>query len=77
MPQTAGRKSRASYDEDPKWSNWRAVEDEQAYQTARRGWHFGEDAFRKELIEQIAEEGGQYHCAQKRQRSRRTGSWRM
>src|SRR5437899_1750317 len=48
---------------------WRAAEDERAYQTIRRGWCLGEKAFRKELLEQMAERVGQYHYAEERQGS--------
>ena len=47
----------------------RAAEDGRAYQAIRRGWCFGEKAFRKELLEQMAERVGEYHYAEERQQS--------
>ena len=46
-----------------------AAEDGRAYRAIRRGWCFGEKAFRKELLEQIAERAGEYHYAEERQES--------
>jgi len=47
----------------------RAAEYKRAYQAIRRGWCFGEKAFRKELLEQMAERVGEYHYAEERQGS--------
>jgi hypothetical protein len=47
----------------------RAAEDRQAYRAIRRGWCFGEEVFRKELLEQMAERVGEYHYAEERQGS--------
>jgi REP element-mobilizing transposase RayT len=47
----------------------RAAEDLRVYQAIRRGWCFGENAFRKELLEQMAERVGEYHYAEERQAS--------
>jgi len=47
----------------------RAAEDGRAYRPIRRGWYFGEKAFRKELLEQVAEGVGEYHYAEERQGS--------
>jgi len=47
----------------------RAAEDARGYRAIRRGWCFGEKAFRKELLEQVAERVGEYHYAEERQGS--------
>ena len=47
----------------------RAAEDGRDYRAIRRGWCFGEKAFRKELLEQMAERVGEYHYAEERQES--------
>jgi REP element-mobilizing transposase RayT len=47
----------------------RAAEDLRVYQPIRRGWCFGEKAFRKGLLEQMAERVGEYHYAEERQAS--------
>ena len=47
----------------------RAAEDGRTYRAIRRGWCFGEEAFRKELIEHVAERVGEYHYAEERQGS--------
>ena len=45
----------------------RAAEDGRAYKTIRRGWCFGEKAFRQELLEQMAGRAGEHHYAEERQ----------
>jgi hypothetical protein len=47
----------------------RAAEDGWAYRPIHRGWCFGVEAFRKELLEQVAERVGEYHYAEERQGS--------
>jgi hypothetical protein len=47
----------------------RAAEDGRAYRPIRRGWCFGEKAFRKELLQQVTERVGEHHYAEERQGS--------
>ena len=47
----------------------RTAEDSRAYRPIRRGWCFGEKAFRKELLEQVAQRVGEHHYAEERQGS--------
>ena len=47
----------------------RAAEDRRAYAAIRRGWCFGEKAFRQELLEQMAGRAGEHHYAEERQES--------
>jgi REP element-mobilizing transposase RayT len=45
----------------------RAAEDGGAYQRIRRGWCLGEEAFRQELLGQMAGRAGEHHYAEERQ----------
>ena len=47
----------------------RAAEDGTAYRAIRRGWCFGEKAFRNELLEQVSGRVGEHHYAEERQGS--------
>jgi REP element-mobilizing transposase RayT len=47
----------------------RAAEDRRAYAAIRRGWCFGEKAFRQELLEQMAGQVREHHYAEERQES--------
>jgi REP element-mobilizing transposase RayT len=47
----------------------RAAEDGREYRLIRRGWCYGEKAFRTELIEQIAGQAGEHHYAEDRHES--------
>lgn len=47
----------------------RDTEDHKAYRSIRRGWYFGEETFRRELLEQVGERIGQEHYGQERQES--------
>ena len=52
---------------EAKTEQGRAAEDSRAYRSIRRGWCFREKAFRKELLEQVAERVGESHYAEERQ----------
>ncbi len=46
-----------------------AVEDEVLYGKIRRGWCYGDNAFRQELLEQMAGQAGDHHYAEDRHES--------
>ena len=47
----------------------RGAEEGLAYQKIRRGWCYGQEAFRQELLEQMAGQAGEHHYAEDRQES--------
>jgi hypothetical protein len=47
----------------------RGAEDDREYRRIRRGWCLGEEAFRKELLGQMAGRAGENHYAEERQES--------
>jgi len=47
----------------------RGAEDGAAYKKIRRGWCYGEKAFRRELLDQMAGQAGEHHYAEDRQES--------
>ncbi len=47
----------------------RQAEDLTAYRSIRRGWYFGEEAFRRELLEQVGKRIGQEHYGEERKES--------
>lgn len=47
----------------------RASEDKQEYQKIRRGWCYGQERFRQELLERMAGRAGEHHYAEDRRES--------
>jgi putative transposase len=55
----------------------RSAEDGQAYKTIRRGWFLGNEALKKELLEQMAERKGPEHYGEERRESELTKAERL